>query len=91
MLFALDDVGVRAETGYWHARGLAEIPSGPVRFDAVPAHLVGDAGWDVDRSGYCWGGIGVTACWYGGAVGLGRSLFAGAQAISAVRSAVRSC
>ena len=29
----------------WHSRGLAEIPSGPIRFREVAADAVGDVGW----------------------------------------------
>jgi len=78
MLFAvsLADTGVSADSSAWHARGLSEIPSGPVRFDAVEAHPVGDAGWYLDRAGFAWGGIGVAACWFGGAVGIARSVYA---------------
>lgn len=77
MLFAVElhSPGVQVESGTWHARGLAEIPSGPVGFDAVVARPVGDPGWYLDRPGFSWGGIGVAACWYGGAVSLARSLF----------------
>jgi len=76
-LFAVDlrDPGVRVEEGTWHARGLSEIPSGPVHFSAVTAEPVGPPGWYLERIGFAWGGIGVAACWYGGAVGLARSLF----------------
>ena len=75
-LFSVDlhDAGVHVEPAPWVARGLSEIPSGPVRCEAVAASPVGDAGWYLDRAGFSWGGIGVAACWYGGAVGLARSL-----------------
>ncbi len=66
---------VRVMEGSWHARGLSEIPSGPVTFDAVAAEPVGEPGWYVHRPGFWWGGIGVAACWYGGAVGIARSVF----------------
>lgn len=56
--------------GAWHARGLAEIPSGPVRFTAAPARAVGEAGWYLSRPGFAWGGVGVAACWSGGARGV---------------------
>jgi hypothetical protein len=56
----------------WISRGLREIPSGPVRFDDVPAELVRDGDWYVQRPGFWWGGVGVAACWYGGAVGIAR-------------------
>jgi alkylation response protein AidB-like acyl-CoA dehydrogenase len=70
--------GVRAVPGVWHARGLAEIPSGPVEFTDVPAEPVGDPGWYLSRPGFAWGGVGVAACWYGGAVGVARTVFAAA-------------
>ena len=75
-LFAVDlaQPGVEVAEGEWHARGLSEIPSGPVAFTAVPATPVGDAGWYLTRPGFAWGGMGVAACWYGGAVGLARAV-----------------
>lgn len=60
----------------WHARGLQLIETGPVRFDAAAAVPVGAPGWYLSRPGFAWGGIGVAACWYGGAVGLARRLAA---------------
>jgi alkylation response protein AidB-like acyl-CoA dehydrogenase len=80
-LFAVDlgHPGVHAENEGWAARGLTEIPSGAVRFDDVPSFSVGATGWYLERPGFAWGGIGVAACWYGGAVGLARSLFAAAR------------
>ncbi|GAA0994677.1 acyl-CoA dehydrogenase family protein [Subtercola frigoramans] len=77
---SLRDEGVTVLSGHWHARGLIEIPSGPVRFSAVAATEVGDRGWYLNRPGFSWGGIGVAACWYGGAVGLARTLFAATHA-----------
>ena len=78
LLFAVDlrHPGVTVIDGAWHARGLAEIPSGPVRFDRVPASTLGAPGWYLERPGFAAGGIGVAACWFGGAVGLARTLFA---------------
>ncbi|WP_166612556.1 acyl-CoA dehydrogenase middle domain-containing protein [Kineococcus indalonis] len=66
--------GVRVVPGTWHARGLPEVPSGPVAFAAVPAEPVGATGWYLRRPGFAHGGIGVAACWYGGAVGVARAL-----------------
>ncbi|MET4780071.1 acyl-CoA dehydrogenase [Glaciihabitans sp. UYNi722] len=84
-LFAVDlsDPGVDVRTDSWHSRGLAEIRSGPVHFASVSAVPVGDEGWYLERPGFAWGGIGVAACWFGGAVGLARSLFSAAQKSSA--------
>lgn len=81
MLFHVDlrQPGVEVLEGAWVARGLVDIPSGPVRFASVPAIAVGDAGWYLRRPGFAWGGIGVAACWYGGAVGVARTVFAAAS------------
>lgn len=54
----------------WVSRGLAEVTSGPVVFDDTPAVPVGATHWYLERPGFAWGGIGVAACWYGGATGL---------------------
>ncbi|MDR7081781.1 alkylation response protein AidB-like acyl-CoA dehydrogenase [Arthrobacter ginsengisoli] len=64
--------GVSFEDPQWTSRGLTEIPSGTVHFDAVPAVPLGDAGWYYRRPGFAWGGMGVAACWLGGAVAVGR-------------------
>jgi alkylation response protein AidB-like acyl-CoA dehydrogenase len=76
-LFAVDlkQSGVHTDNSAWQARGLTEIPSGPVRFTDVVGYPVGAPGWYLGRSGFSWGGIGVAACWFGGAVGLARTLF----------------
>jgi alkylation response protein AidB-like acyl-CoA dehydrogenase len=66
--------GVRVTDAAWVARGLAEIPSVPVQFVDVTATLIGAPGWYLERPGFAWGGIGVAACWYGGAVGIGRAV-----------------
>lgn len=66
--------GVAVVPDTWVARGLSEIPSGPVRFSRVPADAVGVPGWYLQRPGFAWGGIGVAACWYGGAVGIARTV-----------------
>lgn len=74
--------GVQVESAAWHARGLRDIASGPVTFDRVPASPVGTPGWYLRRDGFAWGGLGVAAVWYGGAVGLARLL-----AVAAARRA----
>ncbi|RIJ48073.1 SAM-dependent methyltransferase, partial [Clavibacter phaseoli] len=40
---------------------------------------VGAPGWYLERPGFHWGGIQVAACWYGGAVGLARTLLRAAS------------
>ncbi len=75
MAVALGSPGVQVHDGAWHARGLVDVPSGPVDFDDVPAVPVGDPGWYLRRAGFAHGGIGVAAAWFGGTVGLARSLW----------------
>jgi hypothetical protein len=75
---SLHDPGVEVIPGAWHARGLSELASGPVRFSAVGAIPVGLPGWYLSRPGFEWGGIGVAACWFGGAVGIARTVHAAA-------------
>lgn len=81
-LFAVDlaQAVVQPIDGTWAARGLSEIPSGPVRFTGAAATPVGAAGWYLERPGFAWGGIGVAACWFGGAVGIARTVHASAAA-----------
>jgi len=60
--------------GTWIARGLRNVTSAAVRFDGTPADPVGAPGWYLTRSGFAWGGMGVAACWHGGARGLQATL-----------------
>lgn len=75
-LFAVDlhDPGVTVTDVRWVARGLCEVVSSPVRFEAVPVIPVGDAGWYLQRPGFAWGAIRVAACWLGGTRALVDSL-----------------
>ncbi|WP_426227302.1 hypothetical protein [Pseudarthrobacter sp. DSP2-3-2b1] len=83
--FAVDlrHPGVTCEEPAWVARGLREIPSGTVHFSQVPAVPLGGDNWYFSRPGFAWGGMGVAACWLGGAVGVARdyrdSLIAAAE------------
>ncbi|MFJ4267782.1 acyl-CoA dehydrogenase family protein [Paenarthrobacter nicotinovorans] len=72
----LKNPGVTAETPAWTSRGLQEIPSGTVHFDNVPAIPVGGDDWYFKRPGFAWGGMGVAACWLGGAVAVARDFAA---------------
>ena len=72
--------GVRSVQTGWASHGLAQIPSEPVVFDGVPAIPVGPTNWYLQRPGFAHGGVGVAACWFGGAVGIYRSLSAACQA-----------
>lgn len=69
---------IEVDDAAWVARGLAEIPSGPVRFRGVPALRVGEPGWYLERPEFWWGGVGVAACWFGGAIGIARAVHAAA-------------
>ncbi|KHL00496.1 hypothetical protein LK10_20135 [Sinomonas humi] len=69
--------GVTSESSEWSPHGLRGIVSTPVRFDDVPAVPVGDDGWYLERAGFAWGGMGVAAVWYGGALGVARRLWSG--------------
>jgi alkylation response protein AidB-like acyl-CoA dehydrogenase len=76
-LFAVDlrQPQVRVEpTSAWVARGLHNVPSGTVHFATAPARPVGKPGWYLTRPGFAWGGMGVAACWYGGASALSSTL-----------------
>lgn len=76
-LFLVDlaDPGITVRTDAWVGRGLPAVPSGPVEFRGVAARPVGDDDWYLRRPGFAWGGIGVAACWWGGAVGLARRVW----------------
>ena len=66
----------------WVARGLRTVTSAAIHLDGTPAVPVGPPGWYLVRPGFAWGGMGVAACWHGGAAGL--------QATLVARSAERS-
>ena len=61
---------VRPQRDGWVSRGLAQIRSTSVEFVDAEAVPVGDDGWYLRREGFWWGGVGVAACWWGGAVPL---------------------
>ena len=54
----------------WVARGLRNVTSASITFDDTPAQPVGGPDWYLSRAGFAWGGLGVAACWHGGAMGL---------------------
>jgi len=83
-LFAVDlfqegvrrpDEGSHAGQGAtWAARGLTQVRSTALAFDAVHAVPVGEPGWYLARPGFAWGGAGVASVWYGACVALARTL-----------------
>ncbi|MFJ7999714.1 acyl-CoA dehydrogenase [Streptomyces sp. NPDC096310] len=60
--------------GSWRAVGMAGSDTPAVRFDEVPALAVGEVDSYVRRPGFQHGGVGVAACWYGGALAVARTL-----------------
>jgi alkylation response protein AidB-like acyl-CoA dehydrogenase len=76
---ALQRPEIQARTGPWHARGLPQVVSAPVEFASAPAVPIGDPGWYLRRPGFAAGGVGVAACWWGGALPLRAALLAAAQ------------
>jgi hypothetical protein len=78
-LFAVPVAGARPVDGTWPAVGMAGSDSRTVRFTATPAEPVGEPGQYVDRPGFWHGGMGVAACWYGGALGVADTLLAAAR------------
>lgn len=68
-LFAVDlaHPGVRSDVDGWQAEGMRTTETGAVSFEDVPGEAVGPPGAYLDRPGFWHGGIGVAACWLGGA------------------------
>ncbi|MEU2952387.1 acyl-CoA dehydrogenase family protein [Streptomyces xanthochromogenes] len=80
-LFAVETSapGYAPVPGTWQALGMAGSDTPDVRFTGVPAVPVGPVGGYLDRPGFQHGGIGVAACWYGGAVAVSRTLHEAAR------------
>ncbi|MFE7751108.1 acyl-CoA dehydrogenase [Streptomyces sp. NPDC057428] len=75
-LFAvpLADGTYEAVEGTWQALGMAGSDTPDVRFRSAAAEPVGDVEKYVNRPGFQHGGIGVAACWLGGANAVARPL-----------------
>lgn len=74
-LFAVDlATGARARKGTWSAVGMSGSDSLEMEFRDVRAVAIGEPGSYLSRPGFWHGAIAVAACWYGGALGLARSL-----------------
>ena len=67
-------VTAQAQPGTWVSHGLRSVRSTPTSYRSADATLVGAPGWYLQRDGFAWGGIGVAAIWFGGAVGIERRL-----------------
>lgn len=75
--------GVTPLPGTWHAVGMRDSDTLDVRLADVVLDgdaAIGPPGWYLDRRGFWIGGIGVAACWYGGALGAARALGAAVAA-----------
>ncbi|MBO4161957.1 acyl-CoA dehydrogenase family protein [Micromonospora antibiotica] len=70
----VDAAGVTPVADTWPAVGMAASDSRTVSFDGVTALPVGGPGSYTARPGFWHGGLGVAACWYGGAVGVADTL-----------------
>lgn len=77
-LFAVSTQQLEPRPGTWPAVGMAASDTLDVGFPDVPAEPVGGPGAYLDRPGFSHGGVGVAACWYGGARAVGRTLLAAA-------------
>ena len=73
-LFAVTVQGLEPRQDSWPATGMAGSDTLDVGFPGVPAEPVGPPGAYAGRPGFSHGGVGVAACWYGGARGVARAL-----------------
>jgi alkylation response protein AidB-like acyl-CoA dehydrogenase len=73
-LFAVPVDGLEPVAGSWPATGMAGSDTLDVGFPGVTAEPAGPPGGYTDRPGFSHGGVGVAACWYGGARGVARAL-----------------
>jgi alkylation response protein AidB-like acyl-CoA dehydrogenase len=80
-LFAVrvDAEGVAPVPDTWPAVGMAGSDSPDVTFSGVPGTPVGDVESYVSRAGFQHGGIGVAACWLGGARAVADTLLMSAR------------
>jgi alkylation response protein AidB-like acyl-CoA dehydrogenase len=73
-LFAVETGGLAPRPGSWPATGMAGSDTLDVGFPDVAAEPVGPPDGYTNRPGFGHGGVGVAACWYGGARAIGRTL-----------------
>lgn len=76
-LFAISlrDPSVQVFLSDWKAHGLRDISTGTIAFERTAAAPVGPPGWYLDRPGFSWGGIAVSAIWFGGAAAIAGALW----------------
>ena len=73
-------MGVTRTTEGWHAVGMDASASHDVIFENAVAIPVGEPGAYLKRSGFWHGGMGIAACWSGGALALGQRVAEAMQA-----------
>jgi alkylation response protein AidB-like acyl-CoA dehydrogenase len=78
-LFAVPTKRLEPDTASWPATGMAGSDTLDVGFPAVAAVPVGPPDGYVNRPGFSHGGVGVAACWYGGARAVARTLLSAAS------------
>jgi alkylation response protein AidB-like acyl-CoA dehydrogenase len=77
-LFAVATERLEPDPASWPATGMAASDTLDVGFPEIPAVAVGLPGGYTDRPGFSHGGVGVAACWYGGARAVVRTLLGAA-------------
>ena len=78
-LFAVATEELKPHEGSWPATGMAGSDTLDVCFPGVTAEPVGPPDGYTNRPGFSHGGVGVAACWYGGARGVARALLGAAS------------
>jgi hypothetical protein len=78
-LFAVATDRLEPNPDSWPATGMAGSDTLHVGFPGVSAIPVGPPGAYTNRPGFSHGGVGVAACWYGGARGVARALLGAAS------------
>jgi alkylation response protein AidB-like acyl-CoA dehydrogenase len=73
-LFAAEVADMSPREDSWPATGMAGSDTLDVEFPGVAALPVGPPGGYTERPGFSHGGVGVAACWYGGARAVARAL-----------------
>ena len=77
-LFAVATGRLEPDPASWPATGMAGSDTLNVAFPGIPAIAVGPPGGYTSRPGFSHGGVGVAACWYGGARAIARTLLSAA-------------
>jgi alkylation response protein AidB-like acyl-CoA dehydrogenase len=78
-LFAVTVGNLQPQQRTWPATGMAGSDTLDVGFPGIPAEPVGLPDGYTNRPGFSHGGVGVAACWYGGARGVARALLSAAS------------